>query len=1089
MCAQSVKAKTPPASNPGPSTSNNHPEQANLPPTPPVPPPLPHPSHPSLSLSSVMAKAGLAAPAASSSAAPAAAQNATKKKKKDSSELESEENDDVGKSKSKKKKKKKGAAGAEDGASSSSSSSLPPPTSSRPSFFARIPSAFSSLSVRLKSRAQQVVLPPLPLPVVRLVASATVRLRPLYVRVKTAVSTVFPAAAALDDTSSQQQQTPLWLVFFERGMSFLCCVYCRPPEMTSADKALVRELRLKALDEEKKLKERVASEIRTKEREDEARGTTVVIFFGVGNELEVQRLRERIQLEDKTRQRKEARARWKEKKEAKEKEKETTEGGNVPNGQLKDDDEEKGAEQLKEEEDAQQEEEKKRDEAAGYESSDYESEKEEEKEKDVDVGKHVHEEEKASSATTAAAAEEGGPWWKRPELNPDRAAATTTTPTTKTKTSTSGSAAQTAAVLASVGLSPPPLDRSVHLSDLELSDYFIVRSLGSAHLESMLFLDNSPHFSSLYRGDVRSGAKYPLLPSSSSGYSSSAPPLPISPFTPHPGFRLYASPLHTPFSLAPMYVSSFLSVALSVVSFRLEATTAATTIQCRHRCNVSYEKTVAAKDRMSTFLSVRADARNLQHALWDKGFASYQSICFKSANKFVKEGIRMAMRPWVTVVVQRYFRGYRVRIHFPQFRGRILRRRRQKMLHERYMHAITMLQQLKGEGWKNVGGRRDPKEIKRMIWARHTLRGIGANTVRKNDEHDDDEHDDDFGEYDAALNSAVNKAIDGTTMTTNSRTAAGVATTGGVGRGTGAFVVVTDPDLVGTLPAAYLTGPNFESVKGGWKPSYTAAVSHSPFDHVWKPPKGERFGVRNLKVRLPVTGGATVHPSDDDCSSSSSAKPERNDSPPTSSSSGSSASASASASETAASASRPVLGVGAVLSAADRRNVTIAYTDKNAWLGIPVMIVPDKKTVVAGRGPKGIGPQERWDTKEDWKKHKSHAKYLAEKERKGGEGPKSVMEKKAELFKTRYNWIPASLVKSGIIEELYKKTMEQQRVELLAPQTLHLNPAATAAAAATAATTTTGGDKKFRENETLSELLFQSSTVQKAPARSPNKSR
>ena len=43
----------------------------------------------------------------------------------------------------------------------------------------------------------------------------------------------------------------------------------------------------------------------------------------------------------------------------------------------------------------------------------------------------------------------------------------------------------------------------------------------------------------------------------------------------------------------------------------------------------------------------------------------------------------------------------------------------------------------------------------------------------------------------------------------------------------------------------------FEDNRGGWKPNYEATDDVDFWTHIWKPPQGSQFGVRNLKVKIP----------------------------------------------------------------------------------------------------------------------------------------------------------------------------------------------------------------------------------------------
>ncbi len=47
------------------------------------------------------------------------------------------------------------------------------------------------------------------------------------------------------------------------------------------------------------------------------------------------------------------------------------------------------------------------------------------------------------------------------------------------------------------------------------------------------------------------------------------------------------------------------------------------------------------------------------------------------------------------------------------------------------------------------------------------------------------------------------------------------------------------------------TKGGFGEDRGGWKPNYEAEGDLDMWTHIWKPPEGNQFGVRNLKVKLP----------------------------------------------------------------------------------------------------------------------------------------------------------------------------------------------------------------------------------------------
>ena len=140
----------------------------------------------------------------------------------------------------------------------------------------------------------------------------------------------------------------------------------------------------------------------------------------------------------------------------------------------------------------------------------------------------------------------------------------------------------------------------------------------------------------------------------------------------------------------------------------------------------------------------------------------------------------------------------------------------------------------------------------------------------------------------------------------------------------------------------------FSDDRGGWKPNYDITGEISIWDHVWKPPEGSKFGVRNLKVKLPP---------------------------------------------------RSLL------------EAKIAVNDQNAWLAVPVIVdrVESKERTL------GAPDRPTLDTKRGFE----HVKSTIPKPNKKSEvcGSRDDNDK---YYKMRYNWIPANIVKSDILDTTLK---------------------------------------------------------------------
>ncbi|GMH94980.1 hypothetical protein TrST_g1533 [Triparma strigata] len=137
----------------------------------------------------------------------------------------------------------------------------------------------------------------------------------------------------------------------------------------------------------------------------------------------------------------------------------------------------------------------------------------------------------------------------------------------------------------------------------------------------------------------------------------------------------------------------------------------------------------------------------------------------------------------------------------------------------------------------------------------------------------------------------------------------------------------------------------FTDDRGGWKPDYDATTDVDIWTHIWKPPEGSQFGVRNLKVKIP---------------------PE------------------------------------------SKAEATIIKDDKNAWVGVPVMV-----TEVRSKGEQ-LGPPKR-DFFDTMKKFQ-HVKSTISKPKKKTEATERKGQDK--YYNIKYNWIPAHMVESEIVNKM-----------------------------------------------------------------------
>jgi hypothetical protein len=152
----------------------------------------------------------------------------------------------------------------------------------------------------------------------------------------------------------------------------------------------------------------------------------------------------------------------------------------------------------------------------------------------------------------------------------------------------------------------------------------------------------------------------------------------------------------------------------------------------------------------------------------------------------------------------------------------------------------------------------------------------------------------------------------------------------------------------------------FEEDRGGWKPEYDAAGDLDIWGHVWKPPEGSQFGVRNLKVKMPPKS---------------------------------------------------------LLEA------KVAATDRNAWLGIPVMIEEAKSK------ERTLGPKDRYNTMKGFEHIKSTIP-------KPPGNPTELGNRNGDdkHYKLKYNWIPRNILEKGsevpILEKAYREYEARRRGEV-----------------------------------------------------------
>jgi len=230
--------------------------------------------------------------------------------------------------------------------------------------------------------------------------------------------------------------------------------------------------------------------------------------------------------------------------------------------------------------------------------------------------------------------------------------------------------------------------------------------------------------------------------------------------------KIQISSLHTPPRAAKLYSAAILSYTSKYVAAKRYMFAAIIKIQCQHRINIALQCVEVRKREYAEELLYEEKLFLQEKENWNRGYDRFLDLCHHNARRVAHAATNYWRTPAAAVIIQRYFRGFRVRLRISDFRRRVLAQRKRKLERARYNHALSIVYSGREED------NRRKEEIDRRKYARRS--GDGEE-------------------------------------------------------------------------------PSFSVDRGGWKPSFVGEDLNF-WTHIWKPPKGGGYGIRNLKVKLPCSG-------------------------------------------------------------------------------------------------------------------------------------------------------------------------------------------------------------------------------------------
>ena len=128
----------------------------------------------------------------------------------------------------------------------------------------------------------------------------------------------------------------------------------------------------------------------------------------------------------------------------------------------------------------------------------------------------------------------------------------------------------------------------------------------------------------------------------------------------------------------------------------MSMSTAALKVQLAFRTSKAHNAFKVRKAEREVELALERENFMKEKEIWNQGFGRFTEICKQEARRVAHSATTYWRIPAASVTIARHFRGYRVRIRFPNFRLRVLAQRKRRRERTRYLTALDLV--LNGRG-------------------------------------------------------------------------------------------------------------------------------------------------------------------------------------------------------------------------------------------------------------------------------------------------------------------------------------------------------------------------------------------------------